>query len=143
MKKPQFFIGIDPGVNTGVAIWNTEYQKFTGVSTMDILTAVFTLQQFINETGAHNFFFIIEDARLRKHDKGLTPEKAQGAGSVKRDSSIWQAFCERFHVQYKLCAPSGKLNALAQNAELFKKNTGVEHRTSEHARCAAMLVWKS
>ena len=66
-------------------------------------------------------------------------ERLQGVGSVKRDSSIWEEFCDYYSIEYMLIAP--KNNRTKTTAAEFKKMTGWEGRTSEHSRDAAMLVW--
>lgn len=149
--RPDIYVGIDPGVNTGVAIWDTKKQRFKSIDTYNIIEALHTLSlefaggvvrdgiAVFNEASVH---FIIEDARKRKGDAGLTDEKKQGAGSVKRDSKIWQEFCEYYNIPYTLAAPNGKLNKIAHDRKMWEMQTGYKSRTSEHARCAAMLVWK-
>ena len=140
-QKPRYYIGIDPGLNTGVAIWDSERREFEYVQTLKIHNA---MQMFLQMPEGERMV-IVEDARKRKHDKGLIPEKAQGAGSVKRDCKIWEDFLTDLEIPFQLKAPNGKLNALAQasNLQMWQRNTKWTERTSEHARCAAMLVWNT
>ena len=67
-------------------------------------------------------------------------EKAQGVGSVKRDAQIWEDWCIEQEFNYIMVHP--KANATKTKADLFKKITGWTGRTNEHARDAAMLVFK-
>lgn len=145
--KPRYWIGIDPGVNTGFAIWDSKERRFTHVETGPIhkwMTKISWMNKFGDQSVDKNIV-IVEDARKRKHDPGLTPEKAQGAGSVKRDCKIWEDFLTELGVNFKMVAPNGKLNAIAkaQNLKLWQANCKWAERTTEHARVAAMLVWNS
>jgi len=143
-QKPRYYIGIDPGVNTGFALWDSEAKEFVTIETGKIHNIMFTVKKICYDTGEFiNSIVVIEDARKRKHDKGLTPEKAQGAGSVKRDCKIWEDFLTELGIPFQLKAPNGKLNAFAQakNLKLWQSNCKWTKQTSEHARCAAMLVW--
>lgn len=138
MLKPKIFIGIDPGVKTGVAVWDTEGKKFRSILTLTILEAI---ELVSNYHEVSQIMVIVEDARLRKSDPGLTQEKAQGAGSVKRDCKIWEEFLTGEKIPHQLRKPNGKLNKLAENKVLWQNNTKWSGNTSEHARCASMLVW--
>ena len=149
--KPDIYVGIDPGVNTGVAVWHTKEQFLETAKTFNIVEAMHWISlQYASgifhgpppDNIQKSVHIVIEDARKRKGDAGLTDEKKQGAGSVKRDSKIWQEFCEYYGIPYTLKAPNVKLNAIAKNREVWERQTGYTKQTSEHARCAAMLVWK-
>ncbi len=152
MKRPDFYIGIDPGVNTGIAIWATSTNDFRFAHTYGAYIAMLEVSRFVKDC-AGTVCLVFEDARKRKALPkdgfgNFDANRLQGAGSVKRDSAIWQECCEFLAHQYPdrftwiAVAPNGKSNALAKNDRLFQSNTGIVYRTSIHARCAAMLVWK-
>ena len=85
-------------------------------------------------------FVRFEDARLRKwygHDAGA---KRMGAGSVKRDCSIWEDFLKRIGVAYEAVNPMNSITKM--NPNYFKQMTGYQKRTSSHARDAALLVFE-
>lgn len=129
-------IGIDTGVNTGIAVWNSQERKLLSVSTMQIDEAMEYVMYLADEH--HNEVMVyFEDARLRKWVTGGR-EKLQGAGSIKRDAKIWEDFLTRKNISFKAVAP--KNNITKTNAIYFKKLTGWSQLTSEHARDAAMLV---
>lgn len=67
-------------------------------------------------------------------------EKAQGVGSVKRDAQIWEDWCTEQGLNFKMIHPAA--NATKKKAEDFTRMTGWTGRTNEHARDAAMLVFK-
>lgn len=142
VTKPEICIGIDPGTKTGVAVWSREAQAFVYVGTHKIHEALKLVEYYCDNERAHVVF---EDARKRKALPSEV-ERLQGAGSVKRDSTIWFDFLTDLQSKGKLSftavPPNGKTNALAENKKLSSKNLGITKNTSEHARCAAFLVWK-
>lgn len=142
-SKPRYFVGIDPGVNTGFAVWDRKEQRFTDIATLQLHEAIIMVFDMYKKGEIFDTFFVVEDARKRKGDAGLTPEKAQGAGSVKRDSKIWEEFLTAIGAHFQMRKPSGALNKIAHDKKMFELNTGHTGRTSKHARCAAMLVWKA
>lgn len=128
-------IGIDTGVHTGFAVWDTEKRKLVELSTLKIHNAMMRVKELDDSEQVVVYF---EDARLRKWFGNAGREQLQGAGSVKRDCSIWQDFLEDLGINYYAIPP--KNNRTKVNESFFKKITGWEGRTSEHARDAAFLV---
>ena len=152
-SKPDWAIGIDPGTKTGVAVWNVKTQKFHFVFTYTIFEALIFVENWIVKTEGSTLV-VIEDARKRfkipEKDGKPDVSRLQGAGSVKRDSAIWQEACEYWKMNFgaekfnfKMVAPNGKTNSLAKDKELSSRNLGLTYGTTEHARCAAFLVWKT
>ena len=145
MSKTKYFIGIDPGVHTGLAVWDAEGRKFVRVETIGIVTAMVEIVEFLRYRGAEDdCTLIIEDARQRKwipQEKSLSQFKgrAMGAGSVRRDCEIWEEFCKREGFEYTAIPP--RAGATKWSAEQFGCVTGWKGRTSNHARDAAMLVF--
>ena len=85
-------------------------------------------------------FVRIEDARQRRWLGNKGREALQGAGSIKRDATIWEDFLTDKKIPFEMVAPSR--NSTKLSAEVFKRLTGWQGRTSEHSRDAAMLVFK-
>ena len=82
---------------------------------------------------------VFEDARQRKwFGKGDANAKKQGAGSVKRDCSIWEDFCKDYGIPFRAIPPVK--GATKITPEYFKLISHYQGRTSEHSRDAAMLV---
>lgn len=139
------FIGIDPGVNTGLAVWDATQRKFERVETLGIVTAMAELVQFLRYRGAMtNCEIYIEDARQRKYlprEKNISEYrgKLMGAGSVKRDCAIWEEFAIYYGIPLNLVPPRKGLTKW--DADTFKRITGWTGRTSNHARDAALLVY--
>ena len=84
-----YCIGIDTGKHTGFAVWDTEKRHLDFVDTIPIHEA---LLRIWSQRHA-NVEVYFEDARQRKWYGTRTAKedrnKLQGAGSVKRDSTIW------------------------------------------------------
>lgn len=131
-------IGIDTGVNTGIAIWNKVKKKFDLVSKVMIHQA---LEIVADQARRDHVCVFVEDARQRKwyNDAGKSRDKLQGAGSIKRDCKIWEDFLRDKGIPFKLIAP--KNNTTKLSAPAFKAITGYTGRTCEHSRDAAMMVY--
>lgn len=137
MKKYQYYIGIDTGVNTGFAVWDTELQKYQNIYTLKIDEAMEMINVY--KYNHVSIFVRFEDARLRKWFADSGREKLQGAGSVKRDAKIWEDFLTRKQIHFESVPP--RKNKTKLSAKEFKNITKYEGRTTEHGRDAAMLVF--
>lgn len=122
-------VGIDPGTNTGIAEWDAERMLLLNVTSTALLDAMDLVHAI------HPALVVLEDARLI----GGRAKRAQGAGSVKRDSSLWVQFLEREHIPYLTRRPS-KRNTKWPSC-LFESTTGWTRRTNSHGRDAALLVY--
>jgi hypothetical protein len=136
LKNARYAIGIDPGTKTGFAVYNRTLQELVAVETMDILEA---MDQARRWAYMWPVILILEDARKRGAAPGQSARRAQGAGSVKRDSTIWAQFCQRENIPMLAKAPGKGMTKM--DAVKFAKYTGWTQRTSSHARDAAMLVF--
>ena len=132
----RYFIGIDAGTNTGVAVWDKHEKRFVELLTTTILKAIDIVKKYETSEGLQ---VRLEDARKRNWFGDSGPERLQGAGSVKRDCVIWEEFLNERKIPYILVAP--KNNRTKMSAESFKNLTGYSGRTNEHTRDAAMLVF--
>lgn len=129
-------IGIDTGVTTGFAV--SEKQKLTRVESMGIIEAQ---QEVLKLCEQGDVMLHIEDARMRKwygNDQKKSAAKRQGAGSIKRDASVWEEFCVYHGIPCRMVNPMNNTTKL--DAKAFKRMTGWQGRTNEHGRDAAMLV---
>lgn len=135
------WIGIDTGVNTGVAMWNEGAFRF--IKTMQLHQALAYVHYTFDINDRKGVTVVFEDARLRKWYGTYTAkqdrDKLQGAGSVKRDCKIWEeALCD-WGIPFVRLAPKNNLTKLS--AEQFQRITGWKGKTNEHGRDAAMLVF--
>lgn len=132
-----YIIGIDPGVNTGFAVWSVAEKKIIHVATYPIHQAM----QKVREYSQYKKVCIrIEDARLRRWFGSAGRAHLQGAGSVKRDCKIWEDYLNDLNINCEFVPP--KNNRTKLTAETFRRLTQYEGRTTEHSRDAAMLVYQ-
>lgn len=142
-----YYIGIDTGVNTGVAIWDNRKRSLLLVETTTIHKAMKVVEAYKEKAESESTKVIVrvEDPRQRtwfgteRMSREEERKRLQGVGSVKRDASIWDAFLEDLKVEYEMVAPKRNVTKLTQ--ERFKAITGWEKRTNEHSRDAAMLIY--
>ena len=135
-------VGIDPGVHTGVAVWDTSSRQLLDVRCSGIVEAMRYIHELQQERGSG--LIVFEDARQRKwipREKDLAQfrGRAMGAGSVKRDCSIWEEWCKVFAIDYVKTPPKNNITKLTDR--MFSGITGYDRRTNEHGRDAAMLVF--
>ncbi|HLX92058.1 MAG TPA: hypothetical protein VKR32_10270 [Puia sp.] len=138
-NKYEFLIGIDCGVNTGMAAWERSSKRFAFINTMMIHEALLSVKILASSDYQGKIFIRVEDARKRKWFGDSGREQLQGAGSVKRDAKIWEDFLTDLKIPFEMVEP--KNNKTKLTAPLFAKMTGYQERTSEHGRDAAMLVY--
>jgi hypothetical protein len=138
MGNFDYSIGIDCGTNTGFAVWSAKEMKFVKLVSIPIHRALFEVKKAFDS--GKNLKVYIEDARLRKWFGANSNSKLQGAGSVKRDSTIWEDFCKDYNIPYQLVSP--KENKTKLDVKQFKIYTKYEGKTNEHSRDAGMLVFQ-
>ena len=133
------WIGIDPGTHTGLAVWDSDQSRFLVLATTSIHRAIILVREMaINHPD--NVSLVYEDAWQRTwFGKENTDAKKQGAGSVKRDCSIWKDFCKDLNISFQAVSPSKGMTKWTP--EYFRMVTGWTGRTSEHSRDAALLVF--
>ena len=133
----RMMVGIDPGVETGFCVWDRQDQRLMEVKSVGICAAMGQVQTMMQNGTLHSVTF--EDARLRTGwFGGNSAARAQGAGSIKRDCSIWVEFLGGLLIPYKSVSPKSKGAKL--NQQQFAKLSGWPYATNEHGRDAAMLV---
>jgi hypothetical protein len=137
-KEYDYIIGIDPGVNTGYSVWSRLEKKLLHVTTLVAAKAEDNIKRIMALDAV--FLVRFEDARLRTwfgKEKGR--DQLQGAGSIKRDCQRWEEFLTHYEIPFEEVAPIN--NRTKMSADEFKRLTGWEGRTSNHARDAAALVF--
>jgi len=134
MTVEKYLIGLDPGVETGFAVWDGK--KLIMVES-DMIHKV--MQKIKNWSEEYKLLIRLEDARKRNWFGESGREQLQGAGSIKRDCKIWEDFLTDNKIPFELVAPRN--NKTKIDANVFKKITGWKNQTNEHNRDAAMLVF--
>jgi hypothetical protein len=130
-------IGIDPGKNTGMAWWHVEDQEFVLHDTLLIHQALRMVDGIKKRV---DVFVRVEDARKWKTHGKHVFGKDQGAGSIKRDCTIWEDMLKDLGIPYEMVNLQASLKKLSPAT--FAGITGITERTSEHARDACMLVYQ-
>ena len=135
-------VGIDPGVHTGLAVWDTSSRRLLDVRCSGIVEAMRYVRELMDTRGVG--LIVFEDARQRKwipreRDLRQFKGRAMGAGSVKRDSGIWEEFCEVYRIDCVKTPPRQGMTKLTDAT--FRGITGYDARTNNHGRDAAMLVF--
>jgi hypothetical protein len=140
-------VGIDPGTETGFATWDPIGWKLGIVTSVPIHRALESVAD-LNATHAPGSLLVMfEDCRMLRMRGGRMEREEQkygsaiqqGVGSVKRDCSIWEDFLRDKGIAYRAKMPTRE--SLKWNAEKFERITGWPHRTNNHARDAAVVVF--
>lgn len=141
IKKYRYHIGIDPGIHTGVAIWDSVECKFEMILTTKIHLA-FELVKTFGTSFPGEVLVKIEDARKRNWYGKNAKNKQQGAGAIKIQCTQWEDFLnEQKGADYQMIDPKSQKGYTKLDAAKFKRMTGYDKQTSEHARDAAMMVF--
>ena len=160
MSNGTIYLGIDPGKNTGFAVWmrKPKTQWFTEITTTDFHGAIEKIQEFqlvIAPQQDMRLVVVIEAANLNKsvHPSllnmitGTADEKlrrvlkiAQDVGGIRRECELLIGWCERQKITTIAAKPTAQ-SLTKLDAEKFNRLTGWTQRTNEHSRDAAMLVW--
>lgn len=144
MNNKTLYIGIDPGSNTGVAIWHKSEKKLELHQFDSHSEAMLFVHKTIPGLGYFDrslVQFRIEDARKAKKRPDLAEVnkgKLQGVGYVKAYSKDWEAFCKNNGYEYELLTPANT----KVTPQYFLALTGVKTlKTQSHIRDAGMLVF--
>lgn len=132
----RYVIGIDPGKNTGFAVYDRQQKQLLEVTSLLIHQAFEQVKKF---AVSRDILVRVEDARQRKFFGNTGREKLQGAGSAKRDSTIWEDFLNDQGIPFEMVAP--KNNRTKVDAARFGLITGYTKRTNNHGRDAAFLCF--
>lgn len=136
-------IGIDPGVHTGVAVYDDKAKNFVDLLTMqlhDAFELVLQYKSLIKEVR-------VEDARKRTGGfaaMDVRQEKSgaavrEGVGSIKRDCTAWEDFLIAKGIPHVMLKPGRAKTKVTSH--YFKMLTGWAKKVSIHARDAGMMVW--
>ena len=149
----KLYIGIDPGVKTGIAIWRTSPPALLDVATADFFGTCRMLSKVIDPTRKTNVTVVIEDPNLIEgvyrqrvaaviksrqfHQMQTLLKIAQNVGMNKRDAQLLIQYCESLGFRVIKVKPTNT----KRTAKEFKQLTKYSVTTSQHARDAAMLVF--
>ena len=142
---PHYFIGLDPGTETGLAVWDAQGQVFARslltttfwdaydlVLTFDPDTVLIVLEDPSKNPPTFSRNIPESERAFRKRER-----LSRNVGSNMREALLLAEGLERQGYRVRRVRPrSSKLSA-----EAFRRLTRHEGRTSAHARDAAMLVF--
>ena len=144
-KDFNIVISIDPGTNTGLSIFDCDNKEWIMCRTMEIHKALFVINNIMAEKEPNvNILVIVEDSRKISGGR----ERLMGAGSIRRDCSIWDDFLNDKVKVYKetvlfvFISPKGN-KYLKMDKELWKQYAKWEDNKmpSEHARDSATYIF--
>jgi len=138
--KRTILIGIDTGTNTGFAVYNTTGRILERVDCLMIHDAIIQVIQYQNDPSIEIQRVRVEDARLARFGRQNQRDsfKLQGAGSVKRDASIWEDFLTAYKIPFEMVRPNKRITKW--DSSTFKRYFKWPGRTNSHSRDAALLV---
>jgi len=132
----KIFIGIDPGVKTGLAVMVDSQLKHCSTSSF------WSVMDYINTQNHEDLVVYIEkpDTKAVWHT-GATSQAAKNrtavnVGSIIREAELIIARLQALGIETHIIKPKGKVDK-----NKFEKITGWTKKTSQHARDAAMLLF--
>lgn len=151
---PAVVLGLDPGTRTGLAVAALDpggTWRWVDLRTLPVHQALLLVRELLAEAATlrRDVLVVVEDARQVRF--GTDRVKIQGAGSVKRDSTLWQDALADWLPEllphggrgYVLLArPGGKRSLRKCPAGQLALVTGCDLPASAHARDAAALAWE-
>lgn len=145
MKSKGIYIGIDPGVDTGVCVWDADQQTILRLDTLGFWSVIGLLSAYKNQHG-ELLSVVIEDPNLnkamhwqqKKSVRGFNPATkiAQNVGQNKKEAELIIKYLEANQFSYEAIRPVTR----KIGARVFKHLSGYKDRTNQHVRDAAMLV---
>jgi len=139
------YLGIDPGVNNGVAVYDSERRELD-LSTLSFFSLINYLDYFMLNN--YHVTAVIENvvknkpifSKRRTYQTRQDLKIAQNVGENKAYCKLIIAKCEKLGFRIILKTP-GKNNSKL-DSEQFQKITGINIKCSQHARDAFMLIFE-
>jgi hypothetical protein len=140
------YMGVDPGRNIGVAVWNATKQEFEVVKTFydDFWGFISFCVVCFPDDNEDELIAIVENSNLCKKN---WQKNAMSTGKNQQLSQLIVDFFKFHGIETHEINPTSRkgsdvLLRAKKDEGFFKELTGYTGRTSEHARDAAMMVWK-
>ena len=138
-KTIRWVIGIDPGKNTGFAVYDIERGELRELTTVDFWTVYHKVLNTYSSTTAAIYIEVPKTKHVfQKKATGDSQMQRQAVniGSVIREAELLAEGLERVGYTVTRKHPQGKVSA-----ERFESYTGWTGRSNEHTRDAAMLCY--
>lgn len=154
MNKIEYIIGIDPGENTGFALYNNKCKSFDIVKTMTFWETIGKIKYYAEICNEWNFrestyykslLVLIEDPGINKpifyskygNKKFREYTRiSQNVGMNKEQAKLLIEYCKRNNIPYEAIKPDTK----KMTSKEIKHFTGYEGKTSQHSRDAIKLI---
>lgn len=141
MARIAYYIGIDPGASTGLAVWCILTSQLEVVETTTFWQAYNTIRKSFDPG---NTIIVIEDPSKNKpvfghneSDRKKRERIAQNVGANKREAQLLIDGFERLGYTVQAVQP----HTAKWDARTFKNLTRYKNICSQHARDAAKLVY--
>lgn len=145
IKTERFAIGIDPGKETGVAVYDRKEKKLMSYFSSDF----WNVWGFLNGGGFQDdCFFVIENPGLHKRpiyrfrdvmkEAAKRERMAMNIGANRREATLLIEGLERKGFTVRQIKPTSE----KWTAEQLKRYTGISKKTNQHVRDAIKLVWQ-
>lgn len=128
-------IGIDPGKETGLAVYDTKTRKIREVFMTDFWGAYEYVNDIIRGMILEKVIIEVPRTKTNWHKKGCDITSAN-VGGIYREAHLLADGIEKLGVKVVRSHPAGK-----ECAAYIKRLTGYTGRTNEHTRDAIMLCW--
>lgn len=131
-------IGIDPGINTGIAIFIDG--RLTKLETIHPAEVAAYIQ------AAHPARVVFEDSRLQSHvwtnshSRAAAAKMSRNVGEVDAWCRLIAHACGKLGIPAHGISPKGKGQKM--DADSFRELTGWSGRTNTHERDACMVAWR-
>ena len=141
-KDKRFYIGIDPGVDNGLVVWDSKIKTYKLLITFSTCALLDFLVKKVKPK-RNDYLVIVEDPGLNKpvFDRGKMSEDkykriAQNVGMNKCRASIVTEYCQYHGIDFEIVRPS----TAKWDHNFFKATTRMHRRYSQHVRDAVKLV---
>ena len=141
-------LGIDPGANTGLAVYAPRINQITHLRTEPFWEAH---DLVLGLAAPEHMVVVLEDPTFttyvwqanRKDTVNVKLKKAQSVGANKRDAQLWFDLLSNkgYHVITKAPGEGRGWDSAKWTEDLFQRITGCMMRSSQHARDAAAMVY--
>lgn len=131
-------VGIDPGTQTGIAVWDKNKKKFNLIKTLKIHEAM-DLVLKLKSKAEVKIYCENPFTWVSWTDEASSDVRKQGAGSIKRDYSIWKDFAKDYDIEFVGTRLQKNLKKIKHLP--FTKLTKWNKQTTQHSRDAALLVF--
>lgn len=128
-------IGIDPGKETGIAVYDRTLKRLIDVFTTDFWGAYEYLQFEQNDVNIHAVIIEVPHTKVNWH-KSKHQITSANIGGIYREAQLLAEGAEKLGLNVIRQHPQGKVDA-----QYIKNLTGWNERTNEHKRDAIMLCW--